>query len=66
MSFLQLQINPQVDDLDAVISRAAPNELLSVIYNSPTSVTLNFGPLASPSTAAPTGPLRLALPPRRH
>jgi hypothetical protein len=67
MPFFQIQVNPQDDDLDAILSRAAPgSEMLSTIYNSLTSVTLNFGRLPKTSVAVATGPLKIATVPKHH
>jgi hypothetical protein len=67
MSFFQIQVNPQDDDLDAILSRMPPgHDLLSTIFNSPTNITLVFGPLPKTATPAVVGAIKISTVPKRH
>jgi hypothetical protein len=66
MPFHQRQINPQVDDPDTIVANAAPNVLVSIIQNSPTSWTLNFAPPEGTQAPIQVGGARLTLPPKKR
>lgn len=56
MALFQKIINPYVDNIDVVLSNAAPNVLTSTVFISPTRLILNFSHQTAGVLMAPIGP----------
>ena len=59
---MQIQINPQTQDPSAAVAGCAPNVLVAVFVNSPTSWTLSFATPDQISSQIQIGGSLLTLP----